>query len=110
MWRPIREIKYAYQRMIRGFDDSELWSLDTALARHILPRLRAFKAGTCGHPSDLTEQEWDEILDKMINAFDFIANQMWDYPNESVEEHFERERQAYEDVKLFGKWFGALWW
>jgi len=35
--------KFKKQRMLRGFDDSELWNLDITIAKFILPRLKAAK-------------------------------------------------------------------
>ena len=51
---------------------SELWDLDYAFADFILPRLKAFKKNTISVPASLTEDEWDDILDKMIIAFEYI--------------------------------------
>ncbi len=83
------------QRRIRGFDDSELWSLDDTILRFILPRLKRFRAtDRAGWPGpeqifdidyeefqklndlgreDLNQrsiEEWDRILDKMIRALE----------------------------------------
>ena len=35
--------KYFIQRQIRGFDDRELWSLDTTLAKWLYPRFKALR-------------------------------------------------------------------
>jgi hypothetical protein len=85
-----RHIKWFYQRRTRGFDDTELWSLDQPLAKHILPRLKAFRAYPLyGYPGMLDEpgmieddkngenhdhnfKIWLAIIDKMIIAFEYI--------------------------------------
>ena len=36
------------QRLERGFDETELWNLDTTILKFILPRLKAFKENTFG--------------------------------------------------------------
>lgn len=38
----IREIKWACQRVIRGWDDTALWELDSHFVRVIIPPLRQF--------------------------------------------------------------------
>ena len=54
---------------------SELWDLDYTFADFILPRLKAFKKNTISVPASLTEDEWDDILDKMIIAFEYIITE-----------------------------------
>ena len=57
---------------------SELWDLDYTFADFILPRLKAFKKNTISVPAQLSETEWNDILDKMILAFDYIiAEDSW---------------------------------
>lgn len=57
---------------------SELWNLDYNIAKYLLPRLKAFKKNTMSIPASLTEDEWDNILDKMIIAFEYIiAEDSW---------------------------------
>ncbi len=84
-----------FQRRRRGFDDSELWSLDSTVLVFILPRLKRFRAKErWGWPgpeaifdidyedfeklseeevADLSArsiEEWDRMLDKMIRAIE----------------------------------------
>lgn len=54
---------------------SELWDLDYNIAKYLLPRLKAFKKNTMSIPLTLTEEEWDDILDKMIIAFEYILSE-----------------------------------
>ena len=63
-----REIDYAKQRQLRGFDDSETWSLTDTICHFILPRLQRFKEINASTPAQLTEQEWNDILDKIITS------------------------------------------
>ena len=55
----------------------ELWDLDYTFADFILPRLKAFKKNTISVPAQLSETEWNDILDKMIIAFDYILDDEW---------------------------------
>lgn len=61
--------KYTKQRKERGFDDSELWSLDITIAKFILPRLERYQEIKCAYPGSMTEEEWTNIVQMMISAF-----------------------------------------
>ena len=56
----------------------DTWSMDHTLAMIIHPMLVQLKATTHGHPSNLTEQEWDQILDEMIWAFEQKCRDHWE--------------------------------
>jgi hypothetical protein len=92
--------KYKQQRVERGFDNTELWNLYYTFALFILPRLVEFRKLTKAYPPDFeTFEEWVEIIDKMIYAFDHIANE------ESYQDEYEKEigltwDGAYELKKL----------
>ena len=107
-----RGTRHFIQRRRRGFDDAELWSLNTALAAHILPRLQAFRAGTCGYPGMLDSMEsWHYLLDKMIFAFDEIAHE-WDWNrhgDDTPERQELRALKVQEGLDLFARYYFDLW-
>lgn len=67
-----RHKRWAKQRRTRGFDETELWSLDSTLVKFLLPRLKAFRSGTGGkvHPGNMTKREWTTALDQTIEGFE----------------------------------------
>lgn len=66
--------KYKLQREERGFDDSELWSFDTTVAKFIAPRLRAFKEVSQGFPPQFgTFENWMSAIDDMVYWAEFVA-------------------------------------
>jgi len=99
-----RRIKWWAQAMVGGgWSDRDLMSFDGHLAKVILPRLKRFKEVTIGHPSDLTEEQWDNILDKMISSFEF----------HSKEDRFivRADWKDYnEGLELFAKYYTSLWY
>lgn len=104
LWK--RSIKFLYQRLTRGFDDSITWNLDARLAEHILPRLKRFKGITIAYPPELSSwDEWQVVLDKMIFALEWHSADCSERDN-SVENY----DKVVEGITLFGKFFGALWW
>lgn len=52
-----REKEYKDQRLECGFDDTELWNLDSTILRFTLPRLCRFKEVTFGYPPDFESLE-----------------------------------------------------
>ena len=106
-----RFFRFKWQKLTRGWDDSETWCLRSPFARFILPRLKRFKQLKAGHPCDITAKEWDEILDKMIFAFESLLEEE-NNPNyeEDVYEFNKRYKKIQEGLELFGKWYLSLWW
>ena len=100
-----REPDYVKQRQLRCFDDSETWSLTDTICHFILPRLQRFKEINASTPGQLTEQEWNAILDKMIVAFQLTCkdkgSRIWSE---------EESKQIDEGLDLFREWFMGLWW
>lgn len=114
----------------------ETWSLDVNLAKYILPRLKKFKELNNGYPGmdevD-TPEKWDEALDKMIQAFEYVIDwdEYWlddpryDYTDimfgdnkelyESIVENkrmedIRRFAAIKEGLQLFAKYYMSLWW
>lgn len=131
-----RWVVSTYQRIRYGVADSECWSLDYTLSRYILPRLKHFKKmKRYTYPDGITPERWEEILDEMIWAFEFMLDedkfikfpetgidfkdpnsfnrektpqqkQDWQrYLDESTKLHY-RKNQA---LLLFAKYYEALW-
>lgn len=100
-----REEKFKQQRIERGFDDSETWSLRDTIANFISPRLTVFRDKTVATPSNLEEKEWHEILTKMIRAFDLVRRE------EGTFILTDDEQKEYEEgIELYNEYFMALWW
>ena len=124
-----RRSRFLWQRITRGFDDSETWSLDDTIAKFILPRLKRFRElelkGVPGNISKLTweeeqklsekeaeahweqmEKDWNEILDKMILAFETIVKDDW----KDINDMKNQEKNINEGLSLFAQYLRGLWW
>lgn len=94
-------------------DKYDTWGMDTTLAMIVVPMLKQLKATKRGVPYDLTEEEWNVILDEMIWAFTEIAAGL------NEEEFFENgidwdglkvyNERIDKGTALFGKYYRALW-
>ena len=102
--RCTRSVKHFFQRLFRGFDDRELWNLDITIAEFVLPRLKRFKQRSFGYPAELTPEQWDEYLHKMINSFEFVLEQ-----NENPSYDEKEWEKAKEGLSLFAKYYSGLW-
>lgn len=104
-WQRLRRsIKFFWQRQVRGWDDSEMWDLDVSLAEFIHPRLERFREITNCNPFGVGEEyqnQWYDILDKMILAFRLSRSLR---PNTK-----EEEEKIREGLELFAKYFNCLW-
>lgn len=98
--------KNKYQKITRGYSDEELWNLDATFVRWMLPRLKAFKEKTQGYPCDVSEDEWNDILNKIIKSFEVY---MKDLPDD-LEELRKDTETIKEGFKLFGERLYNLWW
>lgn len=99
-----RDEDFRKQRLERGFDGSELWSLKDTITNFILPRLKAFAGNPCGYPGCFdSPDEWDEILGKMIRAFEISQKEECGILTDEEGEEFD------EGIALFGEYFFHLW-
>jgi hypothetical protein len=87
--------------------------MDCTLAHIILPMLKQLKETKHGYPIDLTEQEWDEILDEMIWAFQKKCRNDWmedyDYNDWDMEGMKAEQERISNGFRLFGKYYESLW-
>lgn len=105
-----RQKKYKEQRMTRGFDDTECWNLDITFSLFLIPRLKVFKELNDGYPARYnSKEEWDKILDEMIEGFELHSNKFnWDTADANEENG--NMAKAKKAIRLFQENFFDLWW
>jgi hypothetical protein len=73
---------YIKQREQRGWDDTEIWNLDSTFYKFISTRLRVFKEKTISYPNGLTPKKWKAIIQSMIDDAEYLQeNQFTNYEN-----------------------------
>lgn len=126
------ELRYAWRRAWRGYDDVEIFDLGFSFFRRMPVLLRQFK--TCNislfrddeHDRDMTEEETNAVIDKMIWYFDNCdENTVIDrlYPDISLQEYGSRltwadyktiadevRRCRAEALRLFSRYCCQLWY
>ena len=121
----VYRIKMWLQRKFRGYSDNEIWNLDDAIVRFVLPRLKVFREQTMGYPVYMGSlEEWQSKLDEMIWAFEFLQSdespyvelkeKYGDEKNEEGKfryiEEYKKINKRYEDaMTMFGKYMHHLW-
>ncbi len=118
-----RQVEWQKQRIERGFDDTELWNLDYTMMKFMYPRIKAFRETFAGYPGCLNnEEEWETILDKILDAFDIFLNKDGNtptctcsidvlnrlkrtYSEDEYNRAVDRWKRFQEGWELFHKWF-----
>lgn len=115
-------VTHAYQRLIRGWDDSATWNLDSHLCRTLGDQLAHLAESGTGWPSGEEFPEavdWENAL--RANGAALLAYANRDYPGVPVNPDDEAEFEAWkanqeksaEDAKAALRWvadhLGSLW-
>ena len=81
----------------------EVWNTDNVLAQFIAPRLLAFKAlDKHGYPPECKDmREWNNIIQKMIDAFELMKYVHTPNPDEN--------KTIEQGLGLFRKYYRNLW-
>lgn len=100
------------QKIMRGFDDRELWNLDMTLIifiiKYLEPRLEGFyKMKRWGHPGEFNSQEeWEVILKEILEGFSIIKREgILDPYGLAESERLKVQRS----IELFSKYWTHLW-
>lgn len=107
----LRNIKWFFQRGVKGYCDADLWNIDTWFCKVMKPMLIEFRKYNNGifnqlyskYDHDEAVRKQDEILRRMIDLVDgmnFEEHENCDNIEDCKDEFFE----------LFSKYFYELWW
>jgi hypothetical protein len=126
----MKKLRFIKQRVKRGYADEDVWSMNYWFIKTVVPMLKQLKEEKHGYPFDMTEKEWDDILDEMIFNFTeadedtcSMKNEYWEkYYNSPEKEELRKQwikreeeiNQYQNDCKnkafeLFSKYFWSLW-
>lgn len=112
--RPIgsakRQIRWAYQRLTRGWDDTATWSLDTHLAKTLGEQLKHLANTSHGYPSPEHETFEDWIADLNKNADALIAyGNKWDNNIDTIDEEADLLVEAQKAMHWVANHLPSLW-
>ena len=113
------EIKWAYQRVVRGYDDTAVWSLVDYLSDIIPVITRKLKNGNCysfqlpsvygKRTGDDKYNKWHEILEDIAIGFEANAKIREEIVIKGDAEYEELNKLWKKGSKLFIKYFNELW-
>lgn len=100
-------IKNLYGRYRYGVGCCDEFNLDNYLAPKILKGLKRFRRNVGSHPSNLTHEQWEKILDDMIFAFQFLVDgeEYEDYKKDGKKKYIRQQK----GFRLFGQYYRSLW-
>ena len=98
-----REKEYSQQRIERGFDDSETWSLRDTIANFIIPRLERYEE--ISKDFLIRDEELVNNIEKFLIAMKLTARDKGSFILTE-----EEEQQVNEGLDAFPKIFLTLWW
>ena len=123
------EMKYAWQRAMRGWDERQTWSVDYHYSRIFSELIPYFKKVNGGVPFSILEQVagkrvlmgeetedefkqasqlWDDVLNEIADGFAYYYDhQMNFYENEDYE---LIDKKLNRSLELLVKHFRDLWW
>jgi len=109
-----RAIRYAYQRVTRGYDNTWWWGLCETMPDTMVKVLTEFRTRHMGYPMGMTMKTWDATLEKMIEGWKAAQRMKSDeYFWLSPEEHkakWDADKKVFEaGMKVFTKYFFNLW-
>lgn len=118
----LNELKMQKQRAQKGFCVEDTWSVYDWFLNTVPKILTELNKNRMGHPTDMTDKEWGDIIDRMIFCFteanDYTCSQTnsIDYDKDKDKWHErETEIEKYqndmknEGLELFSKYFWNLW-
>lgn len=103
----IRNFRWWLQRSKRGWTEYDAWNIDVWFMETMESMLTYYRRHHVGYPPDISEERWDEIIDRMI----FLLKEMQkDDICVDFEQDFKNKMTNKDEFfELFSKYFYALW-
>lgn len=113
------EVRYGFQRMFKGYDSVDCFETYYKFTQRYYKILTDYKKNHCGYPCEMSENEWDDIVDEMIYHLYYMneehvekelsknVSEDWSPSMKTVDDIMERHKDEF--FKLFSKYFFNLW-
>ena len=98
-----RVVKAFVQRGRHGVAERDCWNLDNYLCNVLKNGLQIYKKDTIGYPGFLTEEEWDNVIDRMIELVEIIEVDPIDSPlatfvwERGTDENMKWKKEVYKE-------------
>ena len=113
------KIRYGFQRMFKGYDAVDTFDTFDKFVERYSNILAEYRKRHLGYPWDLTEEEWDDIIDEMIYHLHYMDEETviaelekdvpdeWSVSSKVVYDVMDKHKDEF--FKLFSKYFYHLW-
>lgn len=113
------KVYYAFERMFKDYDTTDIFSVHSKFVERYYKILTDYKNNLHGHPINLTQEEWDNIIDEMIRHLYYMDEENVDKelmmhmsedctPScETIDEIMKKHKNEF--FKLFSEYFYNLW-
>ena len=113
------EVRYGFQRMFKGYDAVDTFETFAKFVERYEKILKCYKEHHHGYPSNLTEKEWEKVIDDMLYHIYYMSEhnvekelcrnmpEDWTPSAGVVYEIMERHKNNF--FELFSKYFYNLW-
>ena len=113
------KVRYGFQRMFKGYDNVDTFETFAKFIERYSKILTELRKDICGHPVNLTEEEWVGILDDMIRHLYYMDEEnvikeltkgtpkSWVVSGKTTDEIMEKHKNEF--FKLFSEYFYNLW-
>lgn len=113
------EVRYGFERMFNGYDSVDCFETFAKFTERYSKILTEYKKYHMGYPCNMSEEEWDKIIDEMIYHLHYMSEDnvneelckdvpdswipSWNTADEIINKH------KNEFFKLFSEHFYSLW-
>ena len=111
-----RDIKYWFQRRIRGWSDDETWNLDYEFIKWVNSRFKKYKERAIGtvdleyHKFKYKRKEYTQLqlIDRVIELTDeMLTDEYWDLMYTDAGRLKKNKDEVFDIFKLI---YGVMWW
>lgn len=113
------EVRYGFQRMFKGYDSVDVFETFAKFRERYIKILTDYRKNHIGYCSEMTEEEWDDIVDEMIYHLRYMDEETvteeleryvpddWSASYITVNYILDKHKDAF--FELFSKYFYHLW-
>ena len=113
------EVRYGFQRMFKGYDSVDTFETFSKFITRYTKILTAYRKYHVGYCSEMTEEEWDNIIDEMLYHLHYMDEETvteeleryvpddWSASYKTVNYILDKHKDAF--FELFSKYFYHLW-
>ena len=114
-----RQLKWAKQRISKGYCKSDWYDMDSWFAHVVADMLDEYADNTCSHPWEINDpDDWKDILKEMAThlrnaGIEEIADEKYSHMADSKakirEQNKWRKEELHKFCELFEKYYFDLW-